>query len=113
VAKGGTPIQIMYGVGGERDLTERELRHLAGWRDSRPVRVDNGAWIQTQLDVYGELLNSACLLREVTGRYTGLVGHLLATLADDGPLAGDSRIKASGRCAARRAISWPPRFCAG
>ena len=51
-------LQIMYGIAGEHDLTERELPHLRGWRDSRPVRVGNGAWGQTQLDVYGELLNS-------------------------------------------------------
>jgi alpha,alpha-trehalase len=51
-------LQIMYGIGGEHDLSERELPHLAGWRDSRPVRVGNGAWDQVQLDVYGELLNA-------------------------------------------------------
>ena len=52
----GGDLQIMFGVGGERDLTERELPHLEGWRDSAPVRVGNGAWNQRQLDVYGELL---------------------------------------------------------
>jgi GH15 family glucan-1,4-alpha-glucosidase len=52
-------LQIMFGVGGEHDLTERELPHLEGWRRSRPVRVGNGAWAQRQLDVYGELLGSA------------------------------------------------------
>src|SRR5919202_1451569 len=45
-------LQIMYGIGGEHDLSERELPHLRGWRDSRPVRIGNGAWDQTQLDVY-------------------------------------------------------------
>ncbi len=35
-------LQIMFGIGGERDLTERELPHLEGWRDSFPVRVGNG-----------------------------------------------------------------------
>ena len=54
-----TPLQIMFGVGGEHDLTERELPHLRGWRDSRPVRVGNGAWRQEQIDVYGELLAAA------------------------------------------------------
>ena len=40
----GKDLQIMFGVGGEHDLSERELPHLAGWRASRPVRVGNGAW---------------------------------------------------------------------
>jgi alpha,alpha-trehalase len=51
-------LQIMFGIGGERDLTERELPHLEGWRRSVPVRVGNGAWRQRQLDVYGELLSA-------------------------------------------------------
>jgi len=55
----GSDLQIMFGIGGERDLSERELPHLTGWRDSRPVRIGNGAWNQRQLDVYGELLNAA------------------------------------------------------
>jgi GH15 family glucan-1,4-alpha-glucosidase len=55
----GAELQIMFGVGGERDLSERELPHLAGWRRSSPVRVGNGAWTQRQLDVYGELLGAA------------------------------------------------------
>ncbi|MEP6649921.1 MAG: glycoside hydrolase family 15 protein, partial [Lapillicoccus sp.] len=60
----GLPLQIMFGVGGERDLSERELPHLAGWRDSRPVRVGNGAWTQRQQDVYGALLDAAYQLRD-------------------------------------------------
>ncbi len=55
----GSDLQIMFGVGGERDLTERTLPHLSGWRGSAPVRVGNGAWDQRQLDVYGELLGAA------------------------------------------------------
>jgi alpha,alpha-trehalase len=54
----GGDLQIMFGIGGERDLTERELSHLGGWRHSLPVRVGNGAWNQRQLDVYGELLQA-------------------------------------------------------
>lgn len=50
-------LQIMYGPGGERTLTEIELPHLEGYRGSRPVRVGNGAANQTQLDAYGELLD--------------------------------------------------------
>ena len=49
----------MFGIGGEHDLTERTLPHLAGWGGSRPVRVGNGAWNQRQIDVYGELLGAA------------------------------------------------------
>jgi GH15 family glucan-1,4-alpha-glucosidase len=58
----GGDLQIMYGVGGEHDLSERELAHLPGWRSSSPVRVGNGAWRQRQLDVYGELLDAAAML---------------------------------------------------
>ncbi|MGH8893009.1 MAG: glycoside hydrolase family 15 protein [Actinomycetes bacterium] len=54
-----TGLQIMFGIGGEHDLTERSLPHLEGWRDSRPVRVGNEAWAQRQIDVYGELLGAA------------------------------------------------------
>ena len=54
----GDDLQIMFGIGGERDLSERELPHLEGWRHSAPVRVGNGAWNQRQLDVYGELLSA-------------------------------------------------------
>lgn len=49
-------LQIMYGVDGRRDLVERQLDHLAGFRASRPVRVGNGAAGQLQIDVYGEVL---------------------------------------------------------
>jgi GH15 family glucan-1,4-alpha-glucosidase len=54
----GGDLQIMFGIGGERDLTERELPQFEGWRHSAPVRVGNGAWKQRQLDVYGELLSA-------------------------------------------------------
>ena len=60
----GGELQIMFGIGGERDLTERELPHLEGWRHSAPVRVGNGAWNQRQLDVYGELLGAVYRLSD-------------------------------------------------
>jgi len=75
-------IQIMYGVEGERDLTERVLGHLAGFRDSVPVRVGNAAWEQRQLDVLGEVLDAAYLLRDELGDLTGPTHELLVTLAD-------------------------------
>jgi GH15 family glucan-1,4-alpha-glucosidase len=65
----GKALQIMFGIGGEHDLTERELPHLEGWRDSRPVRVGNGAWNQAQIDVYGELLGAA---HRLAGQITAL-----------------------------------------
>jgi alpha,alpha-trehalase len=75
-------LQIMYGIGGEHDLSERELPHLRGWRESRPVRVGNGAWDQTQLDVYGELLNSIWLYRENLGELHPEIQSFVADLAD-------------------------------
>jgi alpha,alpha-trehalase len=75
-------LQIMYGIGGEHDLSERELPHLRGWRDSKPVRVGNGAWDQVQLDVYGELLNSLWLYREKLGELHPEIRAFVADLAD-------------------------------
>jgi len=60
----GSDLQIMFGIGGERDLSERHLPHLSGWRGSAPVRVGNGAWEQRQLDVYGELLSAVARLAD-------------------------------------------------
>jgi alpha,alpha-trehalase len=54
-------LQIMYGIGGEKELTERTLDHLCGYADSRPVRVGNGAYSQRQNDVWGALLDSIYL----------------------------------------------------
>ena len=75
-------LQIMYGIGGEHDLSERELPHLRGWRDSRPVRVGNGAWDQTQLDVYGELLDALYVYRERLGELHPEIQRFVADLAD-------------------------------
>jgi alpha,alpha-trehalase len=75
-------LQIMYGIGGEHDLSERELGHLRGWRDSAPVRVGNGAWDQVQLDVYGELLNSLWLNQEKLGELHFEIQQFVADLAD-------------------------------
>jgi alpha,alpha-trehalase len=75
-------LQIMYGIGGEHDLSERELPHLPGWRESRPVRVGNGAWDQTQLDVYGELLDALWLYHEKLGELHPEIQEFVAELAD-------------------------------
>ncbi len=78
----GTDLQIMFGIGGERDLSERELPHLAGWRDSRPVRVGNGAWTQRQLDVYGEMLGAAWRLVEQLGELDPVTQRFMSAAAD-------------------------------
>jgi len=54
----GSDLQVMYGLGGERDLTESILAHLTGYEDAYPVRIGNGAFNQTQHDVWGVLLDS-------------------------------------------------------
>ena len=75
-------LQIMYGITGEHDLSERELPWLGGWRGSRPVRVGNGAWGQTQLDVYGELLDALHLYHERLGELHPEIQRFAADLAD-------------------------------
>ncbi len=55
VAEGG-PLQPLYGVGGERDLVEVHLDHLAGYANTRPVRVGNAAYFQEQHDLMGEMV---------------------------------------------------------
>ena len=61
-------IQIMYGIGGERRLTEFELPHLPGYEGSKPVRVGNAASEQFQLDVYGEVAGVMSVGAEAIGR---------------------------------------------
>ncbi|PZS19719.1 MAG: hypothetical protein DLM57_03520 [Pseudonocardiales bacterium] len=75
-------VQIMYGVEGERDLTERELPHLTGYHGNQPVRIGNQAWEQKQLDVLGEVLDAAHILRDSLGDLDSEVQHLLVTFAD-------------------------------
>jgi alpha,alpha-trehalase len=78
----GEDLQIMFGVGGEHDLSEREIPHLPGWRNSAPVRVGNAAWNQRQLDVYGELLGAAHRLREQLGDLPAETKSFLVDAAD-------------------------------
>ena len=60
-------LQVMYGLGGERRLSEVEISGLEGYRLSRPVRMGNGAYSQFQLDIYGEVMDSAHLYRKFGG----------------------------------------------
>jgi GH15 family glucan-1,4-alpha-glucosidase len=61
LAEADADLQIMYGIGGERELTEQTLDHLSGYDGARPVRIGNGAWNQLQHDVWGVLLDSVYL----------------------------------------------------
>ena len=61
VAGGKDDLQVMYGLGGERDLEEKELDHLSGYEGARPVRIGNDAYRQNQHDVWGALLDSVYL----------------------------------------------------
>jgi alpha,alpha-trehalase len=60
-------LQIMYGVGGERDLREQELGHLTGYDHAEPVRIGNGAFQQRQNDVFGAVLDSVYIHSKVGG----------------------------------------------
>jgi GH15 family glucan-1,4-alpha-glucosidase len=66
---GDGSLQIMYGLGGERDLTEKTLDHLTGYEGATPVRIGNGAYQQKQNDVYGSVLDSVYL-------HTKMGGHI-------------------------------------
>jgi GH15 family glucan-1,4-alpha-glucosidase len=86
-------LQIMYGLHGERELPERTLPQLSGYRDSRPVRVGNAAWSQRQLDIYGEVLDAYWFYYRTVGApeasspldprmwrfLAGLANHICAT----------------------------------
>jgi GH15 family glucan-1,4-alpha-glucosidase len=75
-------LQCVFGIQGEHDLAERELPWLSGWRDSRPVRIGNGAWSQRQLDGYGDVLLAAHRLREQLGELSAAGRRFLAEIAD-------------------------------
>jgi GH15 family glucan-1,4-alpha-glucosidase len=63
VAGKPSELNIMYGLGGERRLTELELGWLGGYEGSAPVRIGNAAHRQFQLDVYGEVMDALHLAR--------------------------------------------------
>jgi GH15 family glucan-1,4-alpha-glucosidase len=84
VAGDPSSLQIMYGMHGERRLTELELPWLSGYQNSPPVRVGNAAATQLQLDVYGEVMDSLHLARragladdaDAWALQQALLGHL-------------------------------------
>jgi GH15 family glucan-1,4-alpha-glucosidase len=70
-------LQIMYGIGGERDLPESVLDHLPGYAGSRPVRIGNAAHSQVQHDVWGALLDSVYLHSKVADHLDGRIWPIL------------------------------------
>jgi GH15 family glucan-1,4-alpha-glucosidase len=88
-AVGGAPkpggkleLQIMYGIGGETDLTESTLDHLSGYGGARPVRIGNGAYDQQQHDVWGMLLDSLHEHQRNGGQIVKMVWEGIAGLVD-------------------------------
>lgn len=64
IARSGPEIQIMYRVDSAEELTEMELDHLAGFKNSVPVRIGNRAATQLQLDAFGEVIDVAAVVFE-------------------------------------------------
>jgi GH15 family glucan-1,4-alpha-glucosidase len=65
---GSRNLQIMYSLRGESNLQEKILKHLKGYRNSRPVRVGNSAYRQNQWDIYGEVMDTAFRLSNYIGK---------------------------------------------
>ena len=78
----GEKVQNLYRVDGGRDATEEVLDHWTGYRGSRPVRLGNGAVDQLQLDVYGELLDSAYLYSRFGGEISQELWRELHAVVD-------------------------------
>jgi alpha,alpha-trehalase len=76
-------LQIMYGIDGKRDLTERTLDHLSGYRGARPVRIGNGAWNQHQHDVWGMIIDALDVqFHQAASQIVAPVWEVLATFVD-------------------------------
>jgi len=83
VAHGEEELQIMYGIDGERRLTERTLDHLGGYEGARPVRVGNGAHEHRQHDVWGALLDSFYLHTRSRDRLADAMWPILCRQVED------------------------------
>jgi GH15 family glucan-1,4-alpha-glucosidase len=73
-------LQVLYDVFGEARLPEREVPHLVGYADSRPVRIGNDAHQQLQLDVYGEVVDAVSRFARRGGRFDRDTERLLDNL---------------------------------
>lgn len=79
------PLQIMYGIDGERELEEETLDHLSGYEGACPVRIGNGAWNQKQHDMWGMLLDSVAIhsAQQLSQQLPRIAWDLIAGLVDD------------------------------
>jgi len=83
-------LQLMYGIRGEKDLEEKELSHLAGFKGWGPVRIGNKAYEQVQYDIYGELIEILYLYfvfykykERMAGKYWRLLIKLVSAIKRD------------------------------
>lgn len=80
--KEGSVLKIMYGIHGEKELSEVELKHLSGYQNSQPVRIGNGAANQKQFDIFGEVLTAINLYVEAGGTVSGPIKDFIKKLVD-------------------------------
>jgi GH15 family glucan-1,4-alpha-glucosidase len=78
----GGKLHLMYTLDGKSEIPERELDHLEGYRESRPVRIGNGAAGQFQLDIYGELLDAAWEMARLGVEIDEELWRFLTSVAD-------------------------------
>ena len=121
LARPGGDLQIMFGIGGERDLTERELPHLAGWRQRRPCGsatargASSSSTSTANCSTAAHRLSDRRLLRPRSSTDRAGADHARSssTWPTPRPGAGRRRTRASGRCEASRGTSCTRRSCAG
>ena len=75
-------VRPMYGIDGALHLEEMNLDHLEGYRGSRPVRTGNGAYLQLQLDAYGQMLDLALMYKALGGELDEQYRRLLSAVAN-------------------------------
>ncbi len=75
-------LQVMYGIDGHTNLRESKLTHLEGYRGTQPVRIGNGAYQQSQIDICGELVNSAFLYETTVGPISNEMWTQLTQIID-------------------------------
>jgi GH15 family glucan-1,4-alpha-glucosidase len=75
-------LRVVYSIYGETHLKERELKHLDGYRSSRPVRIGNGASDQLQLDIYGEVIQAAYDMAQKMESFDRATRKMLVSLGD-------------------------------